>query len=61
MNIEYFQNNEKNLQVSLNFLEKWAQQVELAFQNWSSKLINKKCINEKVNLFGEQLIIYKIK
>ena len=46
MNIEYFQNNEKKLQVSLDFLEKWAEQVELAFQNWSSKLINKNCINE---------------
>ena len=46
MNIEYFQNNEKNLQVSLDFLEKWAEQVELSFQNWSSKLINKNCINE---------------
>jgi len=46
MNIEYFQNNQPQLKVSLEFLEKWGDKVENLFKNWANKSSNKRCINE---------------
>ena len=45
MNIEYFQSSPTQLKVSLDFLQKWGNKVDIIFKNWADNSENKKCIN----------------